>query len=319
MTRGTIKVEQVSKTGIIILDYDTSLSPSEIYYVLKRYFPNLSKDVSTKYYVGSFEGKKYCIYCKNITYLGNPWEFYKKRIQIADIDDFICFSKKTQSVPILLGIYTHEDVHIFCDFNVDTYIGKKSHNSSAHVFSHDLLRGYVEGNFSKVDKEQNVISVFSTSHVQTFLKNKLSLVKTDFHLSIIPELNNFYSSLPKHWDGKQCYIEMKNDNYSQRNQIRWYGFYHEYQFEKYLNHNKLETIKKHGDKSINGIDLDLLFPTLNTYGDLKTHSKNDRDGGIIGNDLNTINSIILNQSNPRGFYTWTMELGKEYKRLLHET
>ena len=60
---------------------------------------------------------------------------------------------------------------------------------------------------------------------------------------------------------------------------------------KYLKENSLEhLIRYEQNKKKNGIDLDLYFPTLMDYGDLKAHS--DYSKGIQGNDWNTIFGIL---------------------------
>ncbi|MFR5586031.1 MAG: hypothetical protein ACLTLQ_21325 [[Clostridium] scindens] len=53
------------------------------------------------------------------------------------------------------------------------------------------------------------------------------------------------------------------DNYRNKYQPEWAGFYLEYRFEKYLKENSLEhLIRYEQNKKKNGIDLDLYFPTL---------------------------------------------------------
>ena len=84
---------------------------------------------------------------------------------------------------------------------------------------------------------------------------------------------------------------MINADYRNKHQPEWPGFFLEYEFERYLFQNdKTEVIEYAQDKSKNGIDLDLFFPRIEMYGDLKAHSSNSRS--IQGNDLRTITSII---------------------------
>lgn len=342
MKQGYVRVEQVMSDGTIIEDFDTSLAPTEIESVLKSYFPKLKKvEWSPVFYVGEYKDRKYAIRCKNVTYLGNPHPIYKKRIQIAD--DLNTFYQKAVSIdaePILLGIYTYEDNTLFVDFKIDTYIGKKAHNSSAHVYSSDLYEATIYDYFQKVDYFGNTVTVFKPQVIPTFLdellgigeavesNNQNAFQETDsqfddftlfiddkkeqfdsrdkkisdryarvlpyvhsFKTDIVPMIREFFQQTDKNWYGIDCYKEMIVANYKNKYQPEWVGFYLEYIFEKYINDNHLESIiTYYQDKKDGGIDLDLFFPTLSSFGDLKAHSEDSR--GIQGNDWNTIFSII---------------------------
>ena len=116
--------------------------------------------------------------------------------------------------------------------------------------------------------------------------------------TIYPVMKFFYDER-KEWKGIDCYKEMINENYRNKFQPEWAGFYLEYEFEKYIKNNKLETIVDFAqDKSKNGIDLDLYFSNIKCYGDLKAHSTNS--SGIQGNDRATIIKQI--QTNGHVFY-----------------
>ena len=80
-------------------------------------------------------------------------------------------------------------------------------------------------------------------------------------------------------------------DYKNKYQPEWVGFFLEFCFEKYIKENHLESvITYYQDKKEGGIDLDLFFPGISSFGDLKTHSEDSR--GIQGNDWNTIFSIL---------------------------
>ena len=122
---GTVLVDQILADGTIVQDYDTSLSVTEIYKKISQYFPNIKKDEKSKIIIGEYKGQKYAIRCKNITYLGNPHPIYKKRIQISgDLIDFYNTAINLNAKPILLGIYSYQDLTLFTDFRIDTYINK---------------------------------------------------------------------------------------------------------------------------------------------------------------------------------------------------
>ena len=346
MKRGNVLVEQIQNDGIITADYDVSLSPSEIGTVLCRYFPNLKKvDGTPVFYVGKYHNHKYAIRCKNITYLGIPHPIYKKRIQIAD--DLMAFydvAVKMGAKPLLLGVYTYGEHTVFVDFKMDTYLGKKAHNSSAHVYAEDLWAATVDGYFQKVDCFGNTITAFRPDVIPVFLdelfeSGTVEDVTADvpevaqgavnqliqsvapqntqsrglqciqsvapqedfFRTQIAPVFRDFFQGLPKVWHGITCYEEMIAAEYKNKFQPEWVGFYLEFCFEKYLKENHLEDkIVYYQDKKEGGIDLDLYFPQIACFGDLKAHSEDSK--GIQGNDWETVFSILNREGEAAHLY-----------------
>lgn len=359
MKKGNIPVEQIADDGNVVIDYDYSLSVAEIKDRLEQYFPALRKwSESSNFFVGEYKGKKYAIRCKNVTYLGTPHPIYKKRIQISnDLQEFYKFAKEIKAKPILLGIYEHDGNIVFVHFKIDTYIEKKAHNSSAHIYTEDIAIAVTEGYFQKTDYFGNTITAFKAENVSVFLEEYLqtnnresiyyqnvaqyygekeipgkiddasdksvfvtknnetcafdvqSIKKDDLlerayvyknylYEKVIPKFQKFFKNERKEWNGIDCYKEMIKDNYKNKFQPEWPGFYLEYEFEKYIKKNKIDgVVQYYQDKSSGGIDLDLYFPGLDAYGDLKSHSTNSR--GIPGNDWNTVMSII-NKDEPKG-------------------
>lgn len=362
MKKGKRQVEQITREGNFVLDNDVSLTIKEIYSLISTYFPNVEKLVeNNKYMSGNYEGNKYAIRCKNITYLGNPHPLYKKRIQIPDdLLEFYDLSISKKVKPMLLGIYCYEDNLIFVDFKIDTYIKNKHNNSSAHIYTSDLAAAVEDGYFQKKDFFGNTVTAFRPDVLKVFLEeffiasddievisevtsvnvkplkqinrnnevnrsiiyknvltqsntnlnnnydevqnvvkldNTLDLINLDtqydplFKKSISPILKDFILSQERTWRGIECYSKMIKSNYRNRFQAEWVGFYLEYEFERYLNENNLKCLITYAqDKSETGIDLDLYFPTFQTFGDLKAHS--EESSGIQGNDWDTIHRII---------------------------
>lgn len=352
MRYGKVLVEQVLKDGTIVERYDTSLSTSEIRTVLMKYFPGLKRsENSPNYFIGTYEGVKYAIRCKNVTYLGNPHPLFKKRIQIAE-DLYTFYNEVTAlgAIPLLMGVYSCDDNIIFVNFGIDTYIEKKAHNSSAHIYTSDLSAATTDGYFQKVDYFGNVVTAFNTDAIKVFLdetllqsdeikfsaenyygekhlaskefaepitpgytlvsdigEDNIDIFESDvykeksqkhlqsylkiFRESIAPEFKSFFGGEDKNWHGIQCYQEMISNDYKNKYQPEWVGFFLEYRFEKYIDSNELSgLITYHQDKKDGGIDLDLYFPTIDSYGDLKAHSEESR--GIQGNDWETVFSIL---------------------------
>lgn len=324
MKKGKVLVEQVLQEGVIVDGYDISLSPSEISAVLFEYFPNLKEyDGKPRFYVGEYEGNKYTIRCKNVTYLGNPHPKYKKRIQISD--DLFDFHKKSKEIgasPILLGIYTSEENTLFVDFRIDTYIEKKAHNSSAHVYTDDLAAATLDDYFQKTDFFGNTVTVFKPCVVNQFLdeffrmsdekdaydfegaiqttaveeespvqKERLLSYVEKFKKVVVPEIKDFFFNVDRNWNGIDCYTTMIESNYRNKYQPEWVGFFLEFCFEKHIKDRQLENVVTYyQDKKDGGIDLDLFFPEIESFGDLKAHSEDSK--GIQGNDWDTVFSVL---------------------------
>ncbi len=327
MKRGNRKVEQVRADGSIVEDYDTSLSQSEIAQVLERTFPDLRKaHAPLPFFLGEYQGVPFAIRCKNVTYLGHPHPFYKKRIQIADdLPEFYAAAKNLGCKPLLLGIYTYGSNTLFASFGIETYVNKAAHNSSAHLYSGDLAAAAEEGFFEKVDFFGNTVTLFRPDTVGVFLEECVAkpdgqpfsyafgespaaienagrikrpapeesapVSASPLAASILPNIRRFFAQEAKRWYGIDCYKEMIEAGYKNRFQAEWVGFFLEYRFETYIEeHGLSDVFRYHQDKSAGGIDLDLFFPQIGAYGDLKAHSEDSR--GIQGNDWDTVFSVI---------------------------
>lgn len=319
MKRGVVPVEQVDKDGNIVVGLDISLSSSEIYSVLERYFPGIYRDEDNMI-CGTLGKYKYSIRIKNITYLGIPHPTFKKRIQISDdLQAFYRASITKKYIPLLMGIYTYNDNTVFCDFNIEDYINKKAHNCSAHVYTGDISEATRFSIFQKIDYFKNKITVFSPTGISAFFKDKLAYLETSvvgsmvlpfekeqtiretaksffvdstvFPSELLWRIWDFFGKERKCWHGIECYREMLAVNYANRNQPEWAGFYLEYRFGKYITeHNISHLVRYEQDRTKDGIDLDLFFPSIGQYGDLKAHS--DHSHAIQGNDWDTVSKVI---------------------------
>lgn len=326
--RGKKLVEQVDRDGNITEDYDVSITPNELFKKMKEFFPEIHKN-SEGMICGEYLGKRYAIRAKNITYLGNPHPIYKKRIQIPeDLPQFYQKAIEREMKPILLGVYTYGENTLFCEFSIEDFIGKKAHNSSAHVYTSDMAGAVEDGVFQKVDCFGNRITVFKPEYASAFLEDLFeagfeagkeeqgilgfqtviedqetdSLSGYEENLKqIVDCIEDFFVTEDKVWRGVECYQKMVKDNYRNKFQSEWAGFFLEYEFESYLKEKRLEDLVRYEqDKTSGGIDLDLYFPAIKCYGDLKAHSENSR--GIQGNDWDTVMSIIDSDKNNHIFY-----------------
>ena len=295
MKLGHIIVEQVNKQSELVLDYDQSLTSDELFTLIKNYFPNIEETQKSKIYHGVVDDLKFSLRIKNITYLGHPHPKFKKRIQIAsDLKEFVQESRLNGYVPLLIGIYTYKSNVVFCDFEISDYLEKSANNSSAHVSTNDIREATKFGFFEKTDLFNNHIKLFTACNSIVFLQNKLRNELAENPLvRMLKAADLFAASLGNSWLGIDAYDEMHHFDYAQRNQAEWIGFYLEYKFDVFLtkNSNLYQIFTRGLDrKSRNQIDLDIFFPELNMYGDLKAHNISSRD--IIANDVRTIKNVL---------------------------
>lgn len=293
MKKSKVKVEQITNQGEITTDFGEELTPTELANILTNVFPkSVAKD--RKVY-GEYYGNKYCIIFKNISYLGYPHPIHKKRYQIPS--SFLTTYRENEKngvISLLIGVYKYKNVILFCDFNVDNYKHNKINNSSAHVYSIDLLNGFKNGFFKKRDLRGNDIVVFNEDNIEAYFNYKFNN-SIDSSFEVFETIDEFFTSMSKVWFGMECYSEMLENHYHDSLQSEWAGSYLEFKFNEFLEtNNKENIITFYQDKTKNGVDLDLYFPQLGMYGDLKAHSIDT--SGIQGNDYETIMNILENQS-----------------------
>lgn len=303
------KIEQINYKGEFCLDNDVELSRNQIFLQLKTIFPKIEK--YKKFYLFNFQECKFSVRIKNISYLGHPHPTYKRRIQIPnDLDEFYTFSISNGYIPLLLGIYSYGEQILFVEFNIENYIHKKHHNSSAHVWIDDLLNGFNDKIFQKTDFNKNRVTVFDATYFVEFLelyyikKDKIDYDYTPITstialppkhtkelLEVIEVFNSFIENMTKTLYGIAAYQEMISEKYNNAYQAEWLGFYLEYKFRKYLKENNLEEVIVFvDDKSKNGIDLDLYLNKLDCFADIKSHSISSRS--VLGNDFEIVKSVV---------------------------
>ena len=272
-----IKIEQITKTGLVVSDFDNKLNPSDIKSILDG-LPDLYIQSDKNPFIAKYKNKTINLCVRNISYLGIPHPFYKKRIQIPKDWKGILQQENT----LLLGIYSYKSNISFCLFDTTKYRGNRLNNSSAHIHTIDLHKAIKLGIFNKTDKNGNQITVFIE---QNFTK-VFDMILLGKKVSLSNELNvfnKFSKTLNTNWLGVDCYDEMRQNNCNNAKQAEWAGFYLEYKFEQFLNDNS--NYKKYckyiQNKVKNNIDLDLWFEEKQFLGDLKAHTIGGR---LLGND-----------------------------------
>ncbi len=287
------KIDQILKNGKVTQDLDQTLSTKEIDDLYKDMFGlNFTKD------------RKQCILFNkvgvltaNVTYLGNPHPIYKKRIQLKDYYPEYAKSNSDKGLKtIFVGIYTYNETRLFVVFEPGTYLKKKSHNSSAHVFSMNLQYAQRAGEFFKTDGFDNKVHIFKPEHFKEYVKSLAGIepVVSDYE-DVIKTIKDyfvsFFSSFQKDWNGIKSYKEMISNGYQNARQNRWPGWYFEYLFRNYLQSHETKDIAWNSNKKKDGIDLDLVFPTKEwVYGDLKA---DQIDEDILGNNFESFEKVVV--------------------------
>lgn len=300
---------QVNKDGKILHDFDNVIRSNEkIYDILKYVFKGHSvkkgKDFiddcpNIEYIIDD----KTAILVKNCTWLNydkgrDDYRVSKRRIQLSDYFPAATKEAIDKGLDVYyVGLYSYGgiDDYLYVVFETDEYIKRETNNSAAHVSIFDLAEARNEGSYFKIDDRNNKIHVFDKDNFVQFITNyEDSSIAKDvlYQEQLIDYFTKFWKSLPKYWNGIKSYETMCRIDYKNQFQTRWEGFIYEYAFEKYLNENPTSLIEVYGDKTDDGIDLDLVFPKEdNFYGDLKN---DNTDSDIMGNDKSTIDFVIKN-------------------------
>ena len=79
---GSTAVDQITSSGVLVADVDTKISPKVRHDLLVGALPGAS--VETFCGVKVVRWGDQILLSKQVTYLGSPWESFKKRIQIPD-------------------------------------------------------------------------------------------------------------------------------------------------------------------------------------------------------------------------------------------
>lgn len=243
-------------------------------------------------------GKAYHLLVRSCTYLGNPHPIYKKRIQLP-----LWFNEYAKHIsetnPDIdvryIGVYhygdkIHGDNVIFIDFKKDTYLLKKGHNSSAHVYTNDLFQAMTYGVFTKVDGFGNTMSVVRRDQFSAYINGD-----EQEHKSLFDLFRDFNSGFTfGQWlEALEVIKEMHQNDWRQWRQAEWAGWFLEYRFNKFVSENNVtdrmryvgNVLKRDGD-----LDFDVRFDEADFYGDLKASDVNKKE--TPGNDQENLVECI---------------------------
>lgn len=221
--------------------------------------------------------KVYHLLVRTCTYLGNPHPIFKKRVQLPLwFNEYtIATNKKDPNIDIrYIGVYHYGEEHhgdnvIFIDFKKDTYLAKKGHNSSAHIYTNDLFQAMTYGIFTKQDFFGNTITTIRKDKLSNYLTNKDAETNSLFDLF---RKFNFGFTFGQWLNALDVIKEMHNNDWHQWRQAEWAGWFLEYKFNKFTIDNNVtnqmryvgSSLKKEGD-----LDFDIRFDEEDFYGDLK--------------------------------------------------
>lgn len=233
-------------------------------------------------------GNVYHLLVRSCTYLGNPHPIYKKRVQLPLwFNEYTNATiKKDPKIDVrYIGIYHYGDAFhgeniVFIDFKKDTYLTKKGHNSSAHVYTNDIFQAMTYGVFSKEDCFGNKISTIRQDKFHDYLTNNVSQTNTLFDLF---RKFNYGFTFGEWLKALDVIKEMHKNSWHQWRQAEWAGWFLEYKFNKFTIDNKITNQMRYVGSSLKhegDLDFDIRFDEEDFYGDLKASdiSKNETPG-----------------------------------------
>jgi hypothetical protein len=222
-------------------------------------------------------GKEYHLLVRTCTYLGNPHQIFKKRVQLPlwfnEYTNII--NKQNPNIDVrYIGVYHYGDEHhgdnvIFIDFKKDSYLAKKGHNSSAHVYTNDLFQAMTYGVFTKEDCFGNSITTIRRDKFRDYIMGNVSYSNSLFDLFREFNCGFTFGQWIKALDAIK---EMHKNEWRQWKQTEWAGWFLEYKFNKFTVENNITnqmryvgcSLKREGD-----LDFDIRFEEEDFYGDLK--------------------------------------------------
>lgn len=262
-------VDQIASDGSLLQDVDTRLSQRRRHELILDALPGAT--------IESYAGVKSVLYedqlilSKQVTYLGNPWEPYKKRIQLPKEWGAAFAHARYAGLKVrFVGVYHYGDTTIFVDFEPSTYAGNALNNSSAHVLTNDLFQAQTLGQFSRQDKNANSITSVRADEFGAYLR---AGYEASPHIEILDRFSEDFLDGTK-IEGLAAVQEMHHAGWPDKFQNEWAGFYVEFRLSGYLAEHELThymVVQKEKRRGEFDYDLRLLdgHGRLEFYGDLK--------------------------------------------------
>ncbi|MBE6244800.1 MAG: hypothetical protein E7108_04695 [Bacteroidales bacterium] len=236
-------------------------------------------------------GKSFILLHKAVTYLGGNGQhpLFKKRVQLPFWYKSFCNAIRLNNLDYdvrFIGVYHFEGLVIFIDFVKDTYLKRRVHNSSAHIYINDLYQALKYGVFHKEDQFGNHIFTIRSNKLEEYLKGKS--LGHNYLFSLFEKFNKGFvfgrwlNILP-------AVKEMKSNQWPNWRQSEWPGWFLEYRFNKFTIDKDTAPsmvytgLSNKGHNNHSGIfDFDIWFKEHSFYGDLKASDINKNEAP--GND-----------------------------------
>ena len=211
---------------------------------------------------------------------------FKKRVQLPNwFKEFCAQTEHLEYDVRFIGVYHYEGSVVFADFIKDTYIKKKVHNSSAHLYTNDIYQAMRHGVFHKEDHKGNHIYTIRCNELKNYLLGKNAGWQELY--GIFHQFNQ--SFITGQWlYSVDAIKEMQAQKWRHWQQAEWAGWFLEYRFDRFVRQNNLTHLmcyvgtSNKGKKSNGQFDFDIWFERDQFYGDLKASDAHKREAP--GND-----------------------------------
>ena len=249
------------------------------------------------------------VYMSSVTYLGKPHPKFKKRMQLSDSADrsFLNSPNSKTNITLMLGMYLYDETnHIFVAWDSSSKMNAGKSKSS-HVYINDIMLAMQNGVSQRKDKYNNSVYCFKPNYLFDFINyNYLYL---EHEITFIDYLKEFDSEIDEYmfldgivdflkedligrnsvWDGKDCLVEMKVNNFKNWAQTEWQGFFLEYLMQKEAKkeNGRLEQILDIPGPRYGNTVFDSFY---NIPWDFKVHV--DENNQIITNDMEAVNKAL---------------------------
>lgn len=283
---GSVLVDQIGLDGSLRRGFDTTLTTRQRDDLLLDALPGATVERYAGESVVLFGNQ--VILRKQVTYLGNPWELFKKRIQIPPSWKAVHSRAVADGLtPRFVGVYHYDGVTIFVDFDPSTYVLRKANNSAAHVATNDLYQAQTLGVFSRADVRGNQLTCVRFDLFADYL---LERVREDNpYLDVFDDFNSQFLT-GERLEALDAVREMHAAAWPDAMQGEWAGFYLEFRFDEFLRRTAAQRLvafqkaKRRGD-----FDYDLVFRNRGQvvyFGDLKASNETYHESP--GNDADDI-------------------------------
>lgn len=287
---GTELVDQIGPDGELIQAVDTKLSETRKNQLLLGALPGARVETYAGERVVRFGDQ--LLLKKQVTHLGRPWPGFKKRIQIPR--KWIDVERQASADGLrvrFIGIYHFGAVTIFVDFDPTTYVTRKANNSAAHVSTNDLFQAQTSGQFSRVDRNQNLLTSVRADEFAHYLVDGYQ--PRHPRIAVFQRLNSEFLGRER-IEALDAVKAMHAAGWPDTFQAEWPGFFLEYRFDHFLRSQKLNHLVEYQKAKGKGrFDYDIVFRKegdIAFYGDLKASNITKHESP--GNDAEDIRRCV---------------------------